>query len=150
MNTLRTLAFIVFASMVPATVSAQSQVFKCTINGTTSFQASPCPPSGKRGPDPTVEQLNAERQKKLREAGASTAPNTARPSGPLAIGQQGRPVPVVAPATPPAALFRCDGRTHCSHMTSCAEAKFFLTNCPGVVMDGDNDGIPCETQWCNR
>jgi len=44
--------------------------------------------------------------------------------------------------------FRCDGRTHCSQMTSCDEAKFFLKNCPGTQMDGDGDGIPCERQWC--
>lgn len=42
----------------------------------------------------------------------------------------------------------CDGRTHCSQMTSCDEAKFFLRNCPGTQMDGDGDGIPCESQWC--
>jgi hypothetical protein len=45
--------------------------------------------------------------------------------------------------------YKCDGRIYCSQMTSCAEAKFFLENCPGVKMDGDNDGIPCEKQWCN-
>ena len=45
--------------------------------------------------------------------------------------------------------FRCDGRTHCSQMTSCAEAEFFLNNCPGVEMDGNHDGEPCEQQWCN-
>jgi len=44
--------------------------------------------------------------------------------------------------------YRCDGRTRCSQMTSCEEARFFLANCPGVQMDGDNDGIPCEQQWC--
>jgi len=44
--------------------------------------------------------------------------------------------------------YRCDGRTHCSQMRSCAEAKFFLQQCPTVQMDGDNDGIPCEQQWC--
>lgn len=57
-----------------------------------------------------------------------------------------------APATrlEPAATpgFRCDGRTRCSEMKSCAEATFFLRNCPGVEMDGDGDGIPCERQWC--
>jgi cold shock CspA family protein len=47
-----------------------------------------------------------------------------------------------------APAFRCDGRTHCSQMTSCREAKFFLANCPGVKMDGDNDGVPCEQQLC--
>jgi len=44
--------------------------------------------------------------------------------------------------------YKCDGRTYCSEMTSCAEATFFLKNCPGVKMDGDNDGVPCEQQWC--
>jgi cold shock CspA family protein len=45
--------------------------------------------------------------------------------------------------------FHCDGRTHCSQMTSCAEAEFFLRNCPNVEMDGNGDGEPCEKQWCN-
>jgi hypothetical protein len=44
--------------------------------------------------------------------------------------------------------FKCDGRMYCSQMTSCDEAKFFLENCPDVKMDGDDDGIPCEQQWC--
>jgi Excalibur calcium-binding domain len=48
------------------------------------------------------------------------------------------------------AQYQCDGRTRCSQMTSCEEAKFFLQNCPGTKMDGDNDGIPCEQQWCGR
>lgn len=44
--------------------------------------------------------------------------------------------------------FSCDGRTHCSQMSSCAEATFFLRNCPNVEMDGNGDGVPCEQQWC--
>jgi len=44
--------------------------------------------------------------------------------------------------------FSCDGRTHCFQMTSCAEAKYFIQNCPNTRMDGDGDGIPCESQWC--
>lgn len=44
--------------------------------------------------------------------------------------------------------FKCDSRVYCSQMTSCEEATFFLKNCPGVKMDGNNDGIPCERQWC--
>lgn len=43
----------------------------------------------------------------------------------------------------------CDGRTHCSQMRSCAEAEFFIRNCPNTKMDGDGDGRPCEQQWCN-
>ena len=44
--------------------------------------------------------------------------------------------------------FKCDGRVYCSQITSCDEATFFLKNCPGVKMDGNNDGVPCERQWC--
>jgi micrococcal nuclease len=56
----------------------------------------------------------------------------------------GAPVTVAATAT----AYRCDGRTYCNQMTSCAEATWFLKNCPGVKMDGNNDGVPCERQWC--
>ncbi|MGL4668200.1 MAG: cold shock domain-containing protein [Saezia sp.] len=44
--------------------------------------------------------------------------------------------------------YRCDGRTYCSQMTSCEEAKFFLRNCPNTKMDGNENGVPCEIQWC--
>lgn len=56
------------------------------------------------------------------------------------------PAPVAVQPTPSA--FQCDGRQHCSEMTSCREAKLFLKNCPGMKMDGDGDGIPCEQQLC--
>ncbi|MGX9462705.1 excalibur calcium-binding domain-containing protein [Shewanella sp. A14] len=46
--------------------------------------------------------------------------------------------------------FRCEaGKTHCSQMRSCAEATFYINNCPGTKMDGNNDGVPCERQFCN-
>lgn len=48
----------------------------------------------------------------------------------------------------PTQTFTCDGRTRCSQMTSCAEATFFIKQCPGTQMDGDGDGEPCESQWC--
>lgn len=47
-----------------------------------------------------------------------------------------------------ASSFTCDGRKHCSQMTSCAEATYFVQHCPNTKMDGNNDGIPCEQQWC--
>ena len=49
----------------------------------------------------------------------------------------------------PRQTFRCDGRTRCSQMTSCAEAVFFLQHCPNTQMDGNHDGEPCEQHWCN-
>ncbi|MEZ9661791.1 MULTISPECIES: cold shock domain-containing protein [unclassified Vibrio] len=46
--------------------------------------------------------------------------------------------------------FSCQGKTHCSEMLSCDEAKFYLANCPNVKIDGDRDGIPCESQLCSH
>ncbi|MCB1723500.1 MAG: excalibur calcium-binding domain-containing protein [Gammaproteobacteria bacterium] len=42
-------------------------------------------------------------------------------------------------------IFSCDGRRYCSQMNSRAEAEFFLKNCPNTQMDGDHDGVPCES-----
>jgi hypothetical protein len=49
-----------------------------------------------------------------------------------------------------ASAFTCDGRTRCSQMTSCEEATYFVKHCPNTKMDGDGDGVPCESQWCER
>jgi hypothetical protein len=62
-----------------------------------------------------------------------------------AIAEEDAP-PTTAPNS--ASHFQCDGRTHCSQMSSCEEATYFLKNCPGTKMDGNHDGVPCEKQWC--
>jgi cold shock CspA family protein len=49
----------------------------------------------------------------------------------------------------PASRYSCDGRTMCSQMHSCEEATYFIRNCPNTQMDGDSDGVPCESQWCD-
>lgn len=46
--------------------------------------------------------------------------------------------------------FQCSGKNHCSEMTSCEEATYYLKHCPGTIMDGDGDGLPCEDQWCGH
>ena len=66
-------------------------------------------------------------------------------SGPVMPFKASNPAPSISK---PPSNFSCDGRTHCSDMTSCAEAKFFIQNCPNTKMDGDGDGVPCESQWC--
>lgn len=55
--------------------------------------------------------------------------------------------PLTTPANTPS--FTCDGREHCAQMTSCEEATYFIQHCPNTKMDGNNDGIPCEQQWCH-
>lgn len=46
--------------------------------------------------------------------------------------------------------FSCNGKIYCSEMTSCEEATYYQSNCPGTKMDGDGDGVPCESQWCSN
>jgi len=46
--------------------------------------------------------------------------------------------------------YKCSGKIYCSEMTSCAEATYYLQNCSGTKMDGNNDGVPCEKQWCGN
>ncbi len=69
--------------------------------------------------------------------------NQAAPKAPSVVAVP--PQPDIRTAEP---SFQCDGRTHCSQMRSCEEATYFLRHCPGVKMDGNNDGVPCEKQWC--
>ena len=72
---------------------------------------------------------------------------TSGPTEPSSVGSEPLRSPPLE-SEPKGESFRCDGRTYCSEMTSCAEAKFFLNHCPNVKMDGDHDGVPCESQWC--
>lgn len=71
---------------------------------------------------------------------------TSPPSPAIAVAE---PLLASTPAPEPEPAYRCDGRTRCSQMHSCKEATWVLRNCPGPEMDGDKDGVPCETQWCN-
>ena len=121
---------------------AASAVHKCVINGSVTFQSSPCP-SDKPARRPTLDELNAERKKRhaITAASAASATTASSSSGPRPAEIQ--PIPAARDTG-----FRCDGRQHCSQMRSCSEAKYFLSNCPGVKMDGDRDGVPCEEQWC--
>ena len=84
------------------------------------------------------------------EAQSSDTVSAAESSDPVTAAESIDTVTAAEPSVPVAsASFNCDGRTHCSQMTSCAEAEFFLRHCPNVEMDGNHDGEPCEQQWCN-
>ncbi|MBL6082354.1 thermonuclease family protein [Belnapia sp. T18] len=41
--------------------------------------------------------------------------------------------------------FTCGGKQYCREMTTCAEARFYLQQCGLSRLDGDRDGVPCET-----
>lgn len=40
---------------------------------------------------------------------------------------------------------KCGNKQHCSQMTSCEEAKFYLTQCGVKSLDGNGDGTPCDS-----
>jgi hypothetical protein len=126
--------FLLLSSAMAAT-----PFYKCNANGAVQYQQTPCA-SDEAAKPPTVADPNAERQRHV-------LPSKEKPSNlPLPTAA---PAPALAAPDAPHAAYRCDGRTYCSQMHSCAEANYFLANCPGVKMDGDGDGIPCEEQWCH-
>ena len=155
------LRFIAMASLLIGLLSSTSSmavtpVHKCELKGSVTYQRDPCA-SGERAPQPTLEQLNGERKKDAASAAsAAVKPVTAlrepAPPATSATGTDGKTKPAPAPMLPAQSTvisgFRSDGRKYCSQMTSCAEARYFLANCPGVRMDGDGNGVPCERQWC--
>lgn len=65
------------------------------------------------------------------------------PPGPVVDGEA--PTSVVAPPQRPEG---CDGRSYCSEMKSCEDAKWLLRHCPYTELDYDGDGIPCEETLC--
>ena len=90
----------------------------------------------------SLKFLNAAPRPAEPEEGVVTVTRSA-PATPSRQAEPAAPPPLM-----PTQNFRCDGRTHCSQMTSCAEATYFLKNCPNTKMDGNGDGVPCERQWC--
>lgn len=113
-----------------------------------------------QGPFVAQEKMATALKRGLHGSPGAVQPSEWRRSkGPCGAAPASAPASAAAPArtsaAPAAAVatganFRCDGRTYCSQMTSCEEARFFLANCPGVKMDGNRDGEPCEQQWCSR
>jgi hypothetical protein len=57
--------------------------------------------------------------------------------------------PKPRPERPAASSFTCAGKRTCGQMASCEEAKFYLEHCGRARLDGDKDGIPCES-LCRR
>jgi hypothetical protein len=41
--------------------------------------------------------------------------------------------------------FQCGAKRVCRQMNSCAEANYYLNQCGLSRLDGDNDGVPCES-----
>lgn len=95
--------------------------------------------------EPTAPARSLE--ERAAAAQGTTLPPQAPP--PTARSVQDEPVDRERPAAL-TGRYKCDGRSYCSQMHSCEEATWFLEHCPGMNMDGEGDGIPCERQWCKH
>lgn len=56
-------------------------------------------------------------------------------------------VSAVAATAEPA--FRCEGKQHCSQMASCAEARFYLKNCPATLLMKTRAGQRSHQGWAH-
>ena len=56
-----------------------------------------------------------------------------------------RGVRVSSAVAPKANNATCSSKRYCGEMTSCKEAMYFLNSCGLSRLDGDGDGIPCES-----
>ena len=61
------------------------------------------------------------------------------------VAAPAKPMPPPNLSRPTASGFTCGAKRYCREMTSCAEARFYFTQCGRARMDGDGDGIPCES-----
>ena len=73
---------------------------------------------------------------------APTAAATAEPNPNVTAG------PTAAALDPNTGNYVCGAKTKCGEMVSCVEAMFYLNTCGLSRLDGDKDGVPCET-LCN-
>ena len=76
---------------------------------------------------------------------------------PRGLWAQGNPIPPwdwrkQHPSTLPVTAYpnaispdpTCGNKKYCSEMSSCEEAKHYLTRCGVKMLDGNHDGVPCE------
>ena len=65
-------------------------------------------------------------------------------AAPAAAPASSAPAPTAPVAANPSG-WTCGAKTTCGQMTSCEEAKFYLNTCGVRSLDGNHDGVPCET-----
>lgn len=96
--------------------------------------------------------LTLEQQAKAAKRGLWALPEAQR-CPPWDWRKKACPTSGTAPAAPTAAPvaaatsggFTCAGKRYCRQMTSCEEARFYLARCGLTTIDGNRDGVPCET-----
>lgn len=95
------------------------------------------------------EYIRLEEQARRASLGLWSEPNPIYPSEYRNGRTAGTVSQQVQPAREPSrnnqGRFTCAGKRFCRQMTSCAEARFYLTQCGVRRLDRDGDGRPCES-----
>ena len=133
-------SLMAISMLLSANPAVGNQIYKCKINGSIQYQQTPC------ANDKTTSQDNSLTDQKKPLAQNKSAASSPLPSR-TSSNSDSWEKPRINSSTQ--SSFKCDSRKYCTQMKSCEEAKYFLANCPGVKMDGDRDGIPCEEQHCH-
>jgi cold shock CspA family protein len=112
-------------------------------------------PAQRTAPNPSVARQRQQQRYQGSKVGGTFVLIAVAAIGIYGYFQLSKPAPpedtyteAPLPLMPEPQRYSCDGRTMCPQMNSCAEATYFLRNCPDTKMDGDRDGVPCEDQWC--
>lgn len=104
--------------------------------------------------DASLLQLEAEARSARRGLWAMPEAERTPPWEWRAVQRSGRAGQASAPSTTPSAqrsspaassAFSCGVKRYCREMASCAEARFYLSQCGLSRLDGDRDGVPCES-----
>lgn len=98
-----------------------------------------------------VEFKEAQRQASINKKGLwadnicnSITPTKTSTPIPIATVQQSQVVPTSI-STSAVSGYSCSGKSKCGEMKTCEEAYFYMNNCGVGSLDGDKDGVPCES-----
>ncbi|MEI6221697.1 MAG: excalibur calcium-binding domain-containing protein [bacterium] len=118
--------------------------------------SSPQPSSAYIAPSPTIQQPTVIPTSALTNTSTPSVTTTLSTPTPTPTPIPIKAPPTKAPTLPPADTntsnnntdtekFHCAGKTTCGQMISCTEAKYYLNACGVKRLDGNKDGVPCES-----
>lgn len=102
--------------------------------------------------DPTLLPMEAEAKAAKRGLWALPEAEKMPPWEWRREGKEGKPTATISSTPKPAPAikatsstgFSCGGKRTCGQMSSCGEARYYLSKCGLSRLDGDHDGTPCE------